>query len=165
MSESRRGADEVVPVPEAPPSQRGAQVPTGQPSGAAVGVEWLIFAGVVMIIEGSFEILAGLSALINSDLFGDSVDTIFEQNAESWGWWHLAIGGVIVLAGLGVFTGNIAARIVGVIAAAISAIAAFAWLPIYPIWGVVVIAVDIAVIWALTVHGRAIQKAERMGEF
>jgi hypothetical protein len=137
--------------------------PISESSGAAIG--WVTFAGVIMIVEGSFEILAGLGALINSNLFGDNVDTIFEQSAESWGWWHLVIGGVIVLAGFGVFTGNILARIVGVIAAAISAIAAFAWLPIYPVWGVIVIAVDIAVIWALTVHGRAIQKAERMGEF
>jgi hypothetical protein len=163
MSDSRRGAGEVVPVPEAAPSRREAYVPGSGPSGAAIG--WVTFAAVIMIVEGSFEILAGLSALINSDLFGDNVDTIFEQSAESWGWWHLVIGGVIVLAGFGVFTGNILARIVGVIAAAISAIAAFAWLPIYPVWGVIVIAVDIAVIWALTVHGRAIQKAERMGEF
>jgi hypothetical protein len=164
MSESRRRVDEVVPVPEAPPSQGGVHVPTRDAS-AAVDVGWITFAAVVMTVDGFFEILAGLAALINSDLFGDSVDTIFEQNAESWGWWHLVIGGVILLAGLVVLTGNILARIIGVIAAAISAIAAFAWLPIYPVWGIIVIAVDIAVIWALTVHGRAIQKAERMGEF
>ena len=163
MSESRRTeAGEVVPVPEAAPSRREAYDPGGGPSGAAIG--WVTFAGVVMLIEGGFEILAGVSALISSDVFGDNVDTIFERSAESWGWWHLVIGGVIVLAGLGVFTGNILARIVGVIAAAVSAIAAFAWLPIYPVWGVIVIAVDITVIWALTVHGRDIQKAERMGE-
>ena len=133
--------------------------PISEPSGAAIG--WITFAGVIMIVAGSFEIIAGLAALINPDSFG-AVDSIFEQNAESWGWWHLIVGAVVVLAGFGVFTGNILARIVGVIAAAISAIAAFAWLPIYPVWGIVVIAVDIAVIWALTAHGRDIQKAERM---
>ena len=68
----------------------------------------------------------------------------------------------MILAGFGVFTGNVLARIVGVIGAAVSAIAAFAWLPIYPVWGIIVIAADIAVIWALTAHGRDIQKAERM---
>lgn len=162
MSESRRQADEVVPVPEAQPSRSGAHVPSREPSGAAVG--WITFAGVVMIIEGSFEILAGLAALINPDSFAD-VDTIFEQNAETWGWWHLVIGGVILLSGFGVFTGNVLARIVGVIAASLSAIAAFVWLPIYPVWGIIVISIDIAVIWALTVHGRDIQTAERMREF
>ena len=122
---------------------------------------WITFAGIVMIVGGSFEILAGLAALINPDSF-TAVDSIFEQTAESWGWWHLIVGAIVVLAGFGVFTGNVLARIVGVIGAALSAISAFVWLPIRPIWGIVVIAVDIAVIWALTAHGRDIQKAERM---
>lgn len=134
--------------------------PISEPSGAAIG--WITFAGIVMIVGGSFEILAGLAALINPDSF-TGVDSILEQNAESWGWWHLLVGAVIVLAGFGVFTGNVLARIIGVIGATVSAIAAFAWLPIYPVWGILVIAVDIAVIWALTSHGRDIQKAERMG--
>lgn len=133
--------------------------PISAPSGAAIG--WITFAGIVMIVAGSFEIIAGLAVLINPDSF-TGVDSIFEQNAESWGWWHLIVGAIVVLAGFGVFTGNVLARIVGVIGATVSAIAAFVWLPIYPVWGILVIAVDIAVIWALTAHGRDIQKAERM---
>jgi hypothetical protein len=70
---------------------------------------------------------------------------------------------VLLLAGIGVFSGNVLARTVGVIAAAISAFAAFASMTFYPFWGLVVIAMDIAIIWALTVHGRDIQKAEEMG--
>ena len=133
--------------------------PISEPSGAAIG--WITFAGVLMIVAGSFQIIAGLAALINPDSF-TAVDSIFEQSAESWGWWHLLVGAVVVLAGFGVFTGNVLARIVGVIGATVSAIAAFVWLPIYPVWGILVIAADIAVIWALTAHGRDIQKAERM---
>ena len=138
---------------------RVPDAPISEPSGAAIG--WIAFAGIIMIVGGSFQIIAGLAALINPDSF-TAVDSIFEQTAESWGWWHLLVGAVVILAGFGVFTGNVLARIVGVIGAAVSAIAAFAWLPIYPVWGIVVIAADIAVIWALTAHGRDIQKAERM---
>ena len=152
--------DPAVVLPEASPAS-GARTTGREPSGAAIG--WITFAGVVMIIGGSFEVLAGLAALINPGAF-TATDTIFEQTAESWGWWHVIVGAIMLLAGLGVFTGNVLARIVGVIAATISAIAAFVWLPIYPIWGIIVIAVDIAVIWALTAHGRDIQKAERMEE-
>ena len=133
--------------------------PISEPSSAAIG--WISFAGIMMIVVGSFQILGGLAALINPGSF-TAVDSIFEQNAESWGWWHLIVGAVVVLAGFGVFTGNVLARIVGVIGATLSAISAFVWLPIRPIWGILVIAVDIAVIWALTAHGRDIQKAERM---
>ena len=69
----------------------------------------------------------------------------------------------MLLSGFGVFTGNVLARTVGVIAATVSGISAFVWMPIYPVWGVTLVAIDIAIIWALTAHGRDIQKAEAMG--
>ena len=50
------------------------------------------------------------------------------------------------------------------IVALISAISAFVWIPIYPVWGIIIIAMDFAVIWALTAHGRDMQKAERMDQ-
>ena len=58
-----------------------------------------------------------------------------------------------MLAGFGVFTGNVLARIFGVLIATISLIANFLWLPVYPIWAIIVITIDVLVIWALTAHG------------
>jgi hypothetical protein len=55
------------------------------------------------------------------------------------------------------FSGAIWARTVGVIMALISAIAAFAWLPHYPVWGIIILTIAVAVIWALTAHGRDVQ--------
>jgi hypothetical protein len=159
MSQSR--SDPAVVVPESPATGAGTRVPDDEPSGAALG--WITFAGILMIIGGSFAILAGLAAVINPDTF-TARDALFEGTAESWGWWHLIVGTIVLLAGFGVFTGNVLARIVGVIGATISAISAFVWLPIYPIWGILIIAADIAVIWALTAHGRDIQKATGMVE-
>jgi hypothetical protein len=159
MSQSR--SNEAVVVPESPTRGTGMRASGDEPSGAAVG--WISFAGFLMIIGGSFAILAGLAALINPDTF-TAKDALFEGTAETWGWWHLILGSIVLLAGFGVFTGNVLARTVGVIAATISAISAFVWLPIYPIWGILIIAADIAVIWALTAHGRDIQKAEGMVE-
>jgi hypothetical protein len=49
---------------------------------------------------------------------------------------------------------NCASRIVGVIVSGLAALAAFAWLPRYPVWGVILLSVSVAVIWALTVSGR-----------
>ena len=62
----------------------------------------------------------------------------------------------MVLAGFGIFTGNVLARTVGVFIAAASAVAAFVWLPYQPVWSSIIIAIDVIVIWALTVHGRDI---------
>ncbi len=70
---------------------------------------------------------------------------------------------VVLLAGIAVFSGNVLARTIGVIGATISALSSFVAIGLYPVWAICIIAVDIAVIWALTAHGRDIQKFGEMG--
>ena len=79
---------------------------------------------------------------------------MLEFDATAWGWIHLIAGIIVLLAGFGLFSGAVWARTVGVIVATISAIANFIWLPYYPLWSLTIIAIDVFVIWALTVHGR-----------
>lgn len=131
-----------------------------KPSSAAVG--WIAFAGFMLILGGSFMMLAGLGGIINPDSFVVTKDNILKVSTSTWGWWHLLVGAVVFFSGFGVFTGNVLARTVGVIAALISAISAFVWLPIYPVWGIIIIAMDFAIIWALTAHGRDMVKASEM---
>ena len=132
------------------------------PSTAAVG--WISFAGILMVVVGGFKILQGLGWVINSKhLFPDGNDAVFGQSATSWGWFQILLGVVVLLAGLAVFSGNVLARTVGVIGAVISMFSAFASMTFFPFWALAIIAIDGAVIWALTVHGRDIQKAEEMG--
>ncbi len=151
---------DVVQVPES--GRTGAHVSRAEPSGAAVG--WISFAGILLIIGGSFAMLAGLAGIINPDTFVVTKDNLLKVSTSTWGWWHLVVGAVIFFSGFGVFTGNVLARTVGVIAAIVSMISAFVYMSVYPIWGITIVAIDFAIIWALTVHGRDIQKAERMGE-
>lgn len=120
--------------------------------------EWAIgytlFASVMLLVIGTFHIVAGIAGIVEDDFYVVGVKWVFELDATAWGWIHL-IGGIIVFAsGIGVLIGNVAARTIGVIVAAVSAIANFVWLPYYPVWSVVMIALDVAVIWALSVHGR-----------
>ena len=124
----------------------------GQPSGWAVG--WTAFAGIMMWVMGGWWILAGLIAVLNPNFFVVTSNWVFKFDASTWGWIHLLLGVLILAAGFGVFSGAVWARTVGVIIAALAALAAFAWMPYYPIWGVIFIAMAIAVIWALTAHGR-----------
>jgi hypothetical protein len=131
------------------------------PSSAAVG--WISFAGILMIVTGGFKMLQGLGWIINSKhTFPEGSDAILGQNAKSWGWFMLLLGAVVLLAGLAVFSGNVLARTVGVIGAVVSVFSAFASMTFYPFWAITIIAIDIAIIWALTVHGRDIQKAQEM---
>ncbi len=157
MSENR--SDTVVNVPEA--TSRGeARMSGEEPSGGAIG--WITFAGILLIIGGSFAMLAGLAGIINPDSFA-AKDDLLKVSASTWGWWHLIVGAIVFFAGFGVFTGNVLARTVGVIAALVSMVSAFVWMPVAPVWGITIVAIDFAIIWALTVHGRDIQKAEQMG--
>jgi hypothetical protein len=136
-----------------------------EPSGAAVG--WTVFAAFMMILIGSFHAIAGLAGIIEDEFYAfapavgttTTGDVYFLQfDATTWGWIHLIGGIIVLLAGVALFSGAIWARTVGVIVATLSAIASFAWLPWYPIWGITVIAIDVAVIWALTAHGRDITR-------
>jgi hypothetical protein len=68
----------------------------------------------------------------------------------------MILGVVLIASGIGIFSGNVAARTVGVIVAAVAMIANFAWLPYFPVWSIILIAISIAIVWALTAHGRDI---------
>lgn len=126
-------------------------------SGWAVG--WTVFAAVLLMLAGVFQFFAGLTALLGDDILVVGEEYVFQFDLTTWGWIHIAVAVVLFLTGLGLFAGNTLARVIGVIVAALAMIVNFAWLPWYPIWGVIMIAVSAAVIWALTVHGRDVATA------
>ena len=123
-------------------------------SGWAVG--WAGFAGVMLIMMGVMDFIQGLVALFNDEFFVVGQEWVFEFDITVWGWIHLLVGVALIASGIGIFSGNVAARTVGVIVAGVATIANFAWLPYFPIWSIIVIAISISVIWALTAHGRDI---------
>ena len=130
-----------------------------QPTEMTGWVGWIGFAGVMMVLLGSFHVIQGLVAIFNDEAFlvGQSGLTI-SLDYTAWGWAHV-IGGLIVgAAGIGVFTGKIWARAVGVLVAMVSALVNIAFLSAYPIWSAIMIAIDILVIWALTVHGGEVRE-------
>jgi hypothetical protein len=130
---------------------------TEEYSGAAVGLT--VFAAVMLIMIGIFQGIAAVAALVNDEFFVVGEEYIFTFDISTWGWIHLLIAALLIAAGVFLFRGAVWARTVGVVVATISAIVNFAWLPWYPIWGAIMIAVDVFVIWALTVHGRDITRA------
>jgi hypothetical protein len=134
-----------------------------EPSGAAVG--WIAFAAIMLIMIGTFHAIAGLAGILENEFYSAvpaagteaAGDVYFLQfDATTWGWIHLLGGIIVLLAGLALFRGAVWARTIGVIVAVISAIVNFAWLPWYPVWSITMIAIALAVIWALTAHGRDI---------
>jgi hypothetical protein len=122
-------------------------------SGRTGWTGWIGFAGVMMIIAGGLNALYGLIAVVNDEwvVWGNRANLYLD--ISQWGWVHLVVGLALLLSGIGVFSGNVLARTVGVIAAAVSLIANFAFIPAYPVWSLVVVTIDVLIIWALTAHG------------
>lgn len=123
-------------------------------SGGAVGLT--AFAGILMVLGGIFHIIQGIIALVDDQFYVVTQEYVFQYDLTTWGWIHLIAGIIVALAGFFLFQGSVWARTVAVIIACLSAIANFAWIPYYPLWSLVIIALDIFVIWAVTVHGRDI---------
>jgi hypothetical protein len=115
---------------------------------------WISFASFMLILLGCFHAIQGLVALFDDQKFvAVSDDLIVSVDYTAWGWLHLIGGVILALAGVSLFAGRMWARIVGVLAASVSAIANLVFLPAFPIWAAIMIAVDLLIIWAITVHG------------
>jgi hypothetical protein len=127
-----------------------------EPNYSSWAVGWAGFAGVMLIMIGVFDVIQGLVALFNDEFYVVGQEWVFEFDITAWGWIQLILGVILIASGIGIFSGNVTARTVGVIIAGLAAIVNFAWLPYYPVWSIIVIAICVAVIWALTAHGRDI---------
>ena len=121
-------------------------------SGWAVG--FASFAGAIMVMIGFFQTFAGLAAIVEDEFFVVRGNYVYDLDVTAWGWIHLILGIIVVLAGLAIFSGAAWARAVGITLALVSAIANFFFIPYYPVWAVLIIALDVAVIWALANYGR-----------
>jgi hypothetical protein len=120
-------------------------------SGWAVG--GIGFAASVLTLIGSFQIIAGLTAIFNDEFFVVARNYTFDLDTTVWGWIHLAIGLCLVATGVGLFGRRTWAGVTGIFLAMLSAFANFFFIPYYPFWAIVVIALDIWVIWSLTRPG------------
>lgn len=112
------------------------------------------FAGAVMIIIGVFHAITGIAAIFEDEFFVVTQNYLFDLDVTAWGWMQLLLGVIVFFAGWGIFSGATWARVTGMVLVTLSAIANFFFIPYYPVWAVLIIALDIAVIWALTVWDR-----------
>ena len=122
-------------------------------------VGWIAFAGIMMVVLGTFHVFQGLVALLNDTYFVvDKNGLVVHASYTTWGWTHIVIGLVVLVAGFSVFTGRVWARVVGTLVALLSALVSVAFLAAQPLWSLVIIALDVVIILALTVHGSDIKQ-------
>ena len=113
-----------------------------------------VFAGVAMIIGGAFQALEGLAGIVHDKYLVVAPSTIYAFDLTVWGVIHLLVGIALLVIGVSLLRGQTWARVAGIVVAVISAIVNFAFLPHSPWWAILIIAVDILVIWALTTYLR-----------
>lgn len=152
MSETRDRSGVDVPR-----QTKGAREAPPEPTG---WVGWVVFAGLIMIMVGTFQVIAGLVALFNDDYFAVGQNgLIVSVDYTAWGWVHLVWGIIVGLAGLALLAGQMWARVLAVLAAGVQAIVNLAFLSAHPVWTTIVIALDVLVIYAVVVHGRELKSS------
>lgn len=116
-------------------------------------VGWIYFAAFMMTIMGLFQIVSGLTALLNDKFLVGLHGQLLVFDITQWGWIHLIYGIIVLMAGTSLFSGRPWARAVAVVLATLNFLLQFAYLSVYPIWAIIIMVVDVMIIYALTVHG------------
>ena len=108
-----------------------------------------VFGGTVLATVGLFQFFEGLSAVLNDDVYVRTPNYVYQFDLTAWGWLHLIVGVIAVGVGIAVLMGQSWAMFVGIVMATLSLLMQFLFIPWQPIWALVIIAVNMAVIWAL----------------
>ncbi|AVH23940.1 hypothetical protein IU438_24675 [Nocardia cyriacigeorgica] len=125
-------------------TETDSPVKQGFAAGTSIG------ASILLLTVGVLSILQGISAVAEDQLFVVGIEYVYEFDTTTWGWIHIVLGIVLVASAIGLMMGTTWGRIAAVTIAALSIVANFLWLPYYPLWSILIIALDIVVIWAVT---------------
>ncbi|GID93786.1 hypothetical protein ACFQFC_07100 [Amorphoplanes digitatis] len=118
-------------------------------------VGWVLFAGIIMLTGGFFNVMGGIVALVRDDFYlVGSSGLVLSVDYTAWGWFLLLFGVLMLFAGYGVMVGQTWARVTGIVLAVLNAVMHMVFMPAYPIWSIIVITLDVFIIFALAVHGR-----------
>ncbi|MEU0893624.1 hypothetical protein AB0929_00665 [Streptomyces massasporeus] len=141
----------AAPPPPAPPAP-GDRTPDGSGAGGS-GDPWaaggLVLGGVLMVVYGLFAVLQGIAAIAGDEVYTSFGQYSFEFDLTAWGWIHVIVGVLVVVAGLGLFAGADWARVVSAVVVGLALIANFLWLPYQPFWSIIMIVTGLFVLWSV----------------
>lgn len=122
----------------------------------SVRAGWLAFAGVLMVMTGALNATKGLAGVLADEFYVVPPANVLALDFTAWGWVHIAVGVLVALTGGALLAGVPWARPAAIVLIVLDAIAQIAWVAVYPVWSAVVIALCVAVIWSIVVHGDAV---------
>ena len=121
-------------------------------AGQGEGYGMIIFAAALLGVVGFFNVIDGIAAIANSHIFVANAHYVI-GDLRAWGWVALILGVLQLIAMLGVLMGNQAARWFGVVVIGLNLINQMFFLPGYPFWSLMIIAVDVVALWGLCAYG------------
>jgi hypothetical protein len=113
-------------------------------------ISGVTFAATIMVLIGIFEAIAGLAAIFDDNFYVVTRNYAFDLDVTAYGWLHLIVGILVVWAGYSLFSRKAWAGIVAIALAVVSAVTNFFFIPYYPFWSILMIALAVWVIWAVT---------------
>jgi len=116
------------------------------------GYWMVVFAAVLLGMLGIFNIIDGIAAIARSSIFIGNARYVI-GDLRTWGWVALILGVLQVLASIGVLAGNQIARWTGVALIGLNSIGQMFFIPAYPFWSLMIIAVDVVALWGLCAYG------------
>ena len=116
------------------------------------GYGMIVFAVVLLVTVGCFNLIDGIAAVANSHIFTAHATYVI-GNLRAWGWIILILGALQILAALGILAGNQLARWFAVALVGLNALGQMFFLPAYPFWSLMIIAVDVVALWGLCTYG------------
>ena len=116
------------------------------------GYGLILFAGVLLLVSGFWNLIYGIAAIAQSHVFVANAHYVF-GNLRAWGWVTLIFAILLLLAGAGVMVGNQLARWFGVAMLGLNAIEQMFSIFSYPFWSLMIIAVDVVALWGLCAYG------------
>jgi hypothetical protein len=135
----------------------GDDVQTTQPVDEA-GSGWIGFAGVLMLILGTLNLIEGIAAISNAHFFVHNTHYV-AGSLNTWGWVATIVGTVQLLVGFGIFARNQFSRWVGVLVLGLNSITALLMIPAYPFWSLCIFTLDILAVYGLVAYGQRISSA------
>ena len=129
-----------------------ARSSTGRTYAEGRGYGLVLFAGVLLLVVGFWNLIYGIAAIAQSHVFVANAHYVF-GDLRTWGWITLIISALQILAGIGVMTGNQAARWAGIILVGLNLINQMFFIPAYPFWSLTIIAMDIVALYGLCAYG------------
>lgn len=115
------------------------------------GQGWVVFAAIMLGLVGIWNFFEGIAAIAGAHVYVGNAHYVF-SDLKTWGWIMTIIGVCTMIAAMSLLTGSELARWFGITVAGINAIGQLMFIPAYPVWGLLMFAVDILVIYGLAAY-------------